>query len=155
MILLLQPETGDDLQWEKAGVLEVADVIAVQKADLPKAEQVAEQVRAALELSDGPPIPVLLVSAKTGQNIAQLWQILSDTQGSERSRDSRSTKESELLRLAIAEMTRRFQQLQTHRSIEMQEVANEYQQGRLSEREVGQVLFDLCSTCSDYPEKRG
>src|SRR5262245_31908878 len=33
VVLLLQPETGDDLQWEKAGVLEVADVIAIHKAD--------------------------------------------------------------------------------------------------------------------------
>ena len=35
VVLLLQPETGDDLQWEKAGVLEVADVIVIHKADLP------------------------------------------------------------------------------------------------------------------------
>ena len=28
VVLLLQPETGDDIQWEKAGLLEVADVIA-------------------------------------------------------------------------------------------------------------------------------
>ena len=27
LVLLLQPETGDDLQWEKAGLLEVADVV--------------------------------------------------------------------------------------------------------------------------------
>ena len=38
-VLLLQPETGDDIQWEKAGLLEVADVIAIHKADLPQAEQ--------------------------------------------------------------------------------------------------------------------
>ena len=38
LVLLLQPESGDDLQWEKAGVLEVADVIAIHKADLPGAE---------------------------------------------------------------------------------------------------------------------
>ena len=35
VVLLLQPETGDDLQWEKAGLLEVADVVVVHKADLP------------------------------------------------------------------------------------------------------------------------
>ena len=35
LVLLLQPETGDDLQWEKAGLLEVADVMRIHKADLP------------------------------------------------------------------------------------------------------------------------
>src|SRR5207244_8456315 len=48
LVLLLQPETGDDLQWEKAGVLEVADVIFIQKADLPGAERAEAQVRAML-----------------------------------------------------------------------------------------------------------
>ena len=38
VVLLLQPETGDDLQWEKAGVLEVADVVVIHKADLPGAD---------------------------------------------------------------------------------------------------------------------
>ena len=35
VILLLQTETGDELQWEKAGLLEAADVIVIHKADLP------------------------------------------------------------------------------------------------------------------------
>jgi putative protein kinase ArgK-like GTPase of G3E family len=76
VVLLLQPETGDDLQWEKAGVLEVADVIAVQKADLPGAESVEAQVRATLSLSNGPAVPVLRVSAKTAQNLDQLWKTI-------------------------------------------------------------------------------
>src|SRR5262249_27176482 len=40
VVLLLQPETGDDLQWEKAGLLEVADVVVIHKADLPGADRV-------------------------------------------------------------------------------------------------------------------
>src|SRR5262249_3228184 len=44
VVLLLQPETGDDLQWEKAGLLEIADVVVIHKADLPGAEAVEAQV---------------------------------------------------------------------------------------------------------------
>ena len=66
VVLLLQPETGDDLQWEKAGVLEVADVVVVHKGDLPGADQVVAQVKAALELSHAGPVPVLKVSAACG-----------------------------------------------------------------------------------------
>ena len=43
LVLLLQPETGDDVQWEKAGILECADIVAVHKADLPAADQTAAQ----------------------------------------------------------------------------------------------------------------
>src|SRR5579883_2886232 len=53
LVLLLQPETGDDLQWEKAGLLEVADVIVVHKADLPAADRVEAQVLAMLALGSG------------------------------------------------------------------------------------------------------
>src|SRR5207244_1070816 len=75
VVLLLQPETGDDLQWEKAGILEVADILAVNKADLPGADQVAAQVRASIELSKHA-VPVLEVSAKTGSGLAELWQTI-------------------------------------------------------------------------------
>jgi LAO/AO transport system ATPase len=72
VVFLLQPEAGDDLQWEKAGLMEVADIIAVNKADLPGADQAAAQVRTALELGGGRPVPVILVSAKTGQGMDEL-----------------------------------------------------------------------------------
>jgi len=76
VVLLVQPETGDDLQWEKAGILEVADIIAVHKADLPGAERTAASVRAALDLPGARSIPVLLVSAKTGSGVEELWQTI-------------------------------------------------------------------------------
>src|SRR5439155_7956835 len=72
LVLLLQPETGDDLQWEKAGLLEVADVIVIHKADLPGADRVEAQVLAALALSHAPAGPVLRVSGRTGARVAEL-----------------------------------------------------------------------------------
>lgn len=76
VVLLLQPETGDELQWEKAGVLEVADVIVIHKADLPGADRAAQQVRATLELAGGPTVPVLLVSSRSGKGIGELVDAL-------------------------------------------------------------------------------
>src|SRR5262249_45071975 len=69
VVLLLQPETGDDLQWEKAGLLEVADVIAIHKADLPGAERVEAQVKSILGLSARPPVPIVRLSSKTGDGV--------------------------------------------------------------------------------------
>lgn len=76
VLLLLQPESGDDLQFEKAGVFEVADVIAVHKADLPGAEQTAAQVRAALDVCKPSAVPVLQVSSKARRGIEELWDVL-------------------------------------------------------------------------------
>jgi LAO/AO transport system ATPase len=72
LVLLVQPETGDDLQWEKAGILEVADVVVVHKADLPGADRAESQLRAMLALS-GSDVPILSVSAKTVVGIDKLW----------------------------------------------------------------------------------
>jgi LAO/AO transport system ATPase len=76
VVLLLQPETGDDLQWEKAGVLEVADVLVLHKADLPGADNVEAQVKASLALSSRDSPPVLRVSSRTGDGVAQLWDTI-------------------------------------------------------------------------------
>ncbi|MBI3822534.1 MAG: methylmalonyl Co-A mutase-associated GTPase MeaB [Planctomycetes bacterium] len=76
VVLMLQPESGDDVQWEKAGILECADVIVVHKSDMPTAEQTAAQVRAALDLSMGRSVPVLRVSTKANQGHAELWQAI-------------------------------------------------------------------------------
>jgi LAO/AO transport system kinase len=72
VVLLVQPESGDELQWEKAGVLEIADVIVVHKADLPGAEQTAAHARAELDLVRPSGVPVLRVSSKTGAGMQEL-----------------------------------------------------------------------------------
>src|SRR5262245_61379433 len=76
VVLLLQPESGDELQWEKAGVVEVADIVVIHKSDLPGADQTAAQVRGALGLSSQSQAEVLAVSSKTGQGVEELWQMI-------------------------------------------------------------------------------
>ena len=73
LIVLVQPETGDELQWEKAGQLEVADLVVIHKADLPGADRVAAQVHEHLNLPGSRPIPVLKASAAKGDGLDQLW----------------------------------------------------------------------------------
>src|SRR5262249_34814531 len=40
LILLVTPAAGDEIQWEKAGVIELADLVVVNKSDMPGAERV-------------------------------------------------------------------------------------------------------------------
>ncbi len=76
VVLLVQPEAGDELQWEKAGILEIADIVAVNKADLPAAERVEAQLRAMLHLPGCPPKPVLRISGSKGEGLAELWSAI-------------------------------------------------------------------------------
>ncbi len=79
-LVLALPGAGDELQGLKKGVIELADMIAVNKADgdnLPRAKAAAADYRAALHiLSPRSPNwtpPVMIYSALTGEGIADLW----------------------------------------------------------------------------------
>ena len=69
------PEMGDEIQAIKAGLLEVADVIVVNKGDRPGAERAARQLRAMQARAGGrfaKPPPILLTTATTGEGVAKL-----------------------------------------------------------------------------------
>ncbi len=123
LVLLLQPETGDDLQWEKAGLFEVADVIVIHKADLPGADRVEAQVLATLALSMAPPPPVLRVTARSGQGLAELWEIV------KRLPLKRPTRADgrELLRLAQELLASRF--ASAERQADVQQIIAKWQSG--------------------------
>ena len=104
LVLLLQPETGDDLQWEKAGLLEVADVVAIHKADLPGAERVEAQVLAALALSPGRGAAGAARQRRTGAGVEALWTAIAACPLRRAARDAGA----ELLRLAQETLAARF-----------------------------------------------
>ena len=73
VIVLVQPETGDELQWEKAGQLEIADIVVVHKADLPSADCAFSQLRDLLNLPGSRSLPVVRVSSSKGLGVDELW----------------------------------------------------------------------------------
>jgi LAO/AO transport system kinase len=79
-LVLMLPGAGDELQGLKKGVVELADMIAINKADgdnLARAQTAAAEYRAALHIlgarSPHWSPPVVTYSALTGEGIAQLW----------------------------------------------------------------------------------
>ena len=73
LILVESPGRGDSIQAEKAGVLEVADIVVVNKADLGGAEIVRDDIVHSLEISGGG-VPVMLTEALNGVGIAPLLE---------------------------------------------------------------------------------
>jgi LAO/AO transport system ATPase len=73
VVVLVQPETGDELQWEKAGLLEIADIVVVHKADLSSASHVEAQLRELLNMPGCRPVPVVRVSSTKDTGVGELW----------------------------------------------------------------------------------
>src|SRR5437868_5911990 len=84
-LVLMLPGAGDELQGLKKGVVEIADMIAINKADgdnLKRAKAAAAEYRAALHIlnprSPSWSPPVVTYSALTGDGVAELWASVLD-----------------------------------------------------------------------------
>jgi LAO/AO transport system ATPase len=75
VVLVVQPQTGDELQWEKAGILEIADVVVVNKSDLPGADQTVTEIKQQLQTRQ-PIIPVVKTSVSRQQGIDEFCRTL-------------------------------------------------------------------------------
>jgi LAO/AO transport system kinase len=88
-VVVQAPEMGDEVQAIKAGLLEVADIVVVNKGDRPGADRAVAQLRAMLTVgaqhdraarAAGRPVPkrpdVLLATATTGSGVADLLAAL-------------------------------------------------------------------------------
>ena len=79
VVLALMPGSGDSVQALKAGIMEIPDVIAINKADHPQARTTANDVRQVLALApSGPQPPILLTEAVRGEGVARLWQAIDE-----------------------------------------------------------------------------
>jgi LAO/AO transport system kinase len=102
------PEMGDEVQAIKAGLLEVADIIAVNKADRPGAARAARQLKAMLSTAGGrikrdPPL-VLLTTATTGEGVAELVDAIDAHRAAAREPASARRRAANQLRRALSEL---------------------------------------------------
>ncbi len=76
VVLVLMPGSGDSVQALKAGIMEIPDVIAINKMDHPAAKTMLNEVRSILSLDKERAWkpPIVLTEATTGQNVPELWE---------------------------------------------------------------------------------
>jgi LAO/AO transport system kinase len=81
VLLVLMPGSGDSVQALKAGIMEIPDVIAINKMDHPAAKTMLNEVRSILALApagrDGEAAwrpPIVLTDAIRGEGVRELWE---------------------------------------------------------------------------------
>jgi LAO/AO transport system kinase len=118
VLLVLMPGSGDAVQALKAGIMEIPDVIAVNKRDHPAAQTMLQEVRSIVALDperDRRP-PILLTEALRGEGVPELWEALERRRGElaergelARRRERNLTEEVEAL--AVARLRERVRRL--------------------------------------------
>ena len=79
-VLVNNPGTGDDIQAMKAGIIEVADILVVNKSDLPGADMLVSQLKALLSLapSNDYEVPLISTIATQGEGMSDLANIVDE-----------------------------------------------------------------------------
>jgi len=118
VVLALMPGSGDSIQALKAGVMEIPDIIVVNKADHPMTDTMIREVRGVLALAenhDGWQVPILRTEAARGEGVAELGRMITEhremieAEGTLELRRARNLR-SEVLGIAASRMRRRLEE---------------------------------------------
>ena len=116
IVLVLMPGSGDSIQALKAGVMEIPDIIVVNKADHPMTDTMIREIRGVLSL--GPSgtwrVPIIRTEAAKGEGVAELAEKIGEhrahieAEGTLDERRARNLR-NEVLELAASRMRRRLE----------------------------------------------
>jgi LAO/AO transport system kinase len=116
IVLVLMPGSGDSIQALKAGVMEIPDIIVVNKADHPMTDTMIREIRGVLSLGPSTSwrVPIVKTEAAKGEGVAELAEKISEhrehieAEGTLDERRARNLR-NEVLELAASRMRRRLE----------------------------------------------
>jgi LAO/AO transport system kinase len=133
-IIVTAPGLGDDIQAMKAGLLEIADILVVNKADLDGADRTLHQLRSALSLRahGRDAVPVLKTSAVTAEGMAELWAAI-EAFGAKRLAEGVAPRRRRRARYLIARAAADLvaQRIKDGANAELEQLADDVLAGRL------------------------
>jgi len=156
IVLVLMPGSGDSIQALKAGVMEIPDVIVINKADHPLTDTMVREIRGVLSLAnlDRTPeqvrgswrVPIVKTEASRGEGVDELVQRLDEhrehilAEGQLDERRARNLR-NEVLAIATARMRRRLEE-ELHGDAEFQSLIDQVIERRLDPASAAAALLD-------------
>jgi LAO/AO transport system kinase len=116
IVLVLMPGSGDSIQALKAGVMEIPDIIVVNKSDHPMTDTMIREIRGVLSLGPSTSwrVPIVKTEAAKGEGVAELAEKISEhrehieAEGTLDERRARNLR-NEVLELAASRMRRQLE----------------------------------------------
>jgi LAO/AO transport system kinase len=107
VLVVLTPDAGDEIQAFKAGIMEIADIFVINKADHPGAEKMERQLRAMLDLGlpDKDKPPVIKAVATKGQGMDGMLSEVNRLMG-KRDRSDQEVRRKRLLAWMLRDVIR-------------------------------------------------
>src|ERR671916_177423 len=117
VVLVLMPGSGDSIQALKAGVMEIPDVIVVNKSDHPLTDTMVREIRGTLSLAPqhGWRVPIVQTEASRGEGVEEVAKAIEEHRAhirNEGTLDERRRRNlmNEVLALAAARLRRRLEE---------------------------------------------
>src|SRR6187431_722352 len=131
VVLALMPGSGDSIQALKAGIMEIPDVIVVNKADHPLTDTMVREIRGVLSLGpqEGWRVPIVKTEASRGEGVEELAEkigehrVFIEEQGTLAERRRRNLM-NEVVALAAGRMRRKLE-AEVHGDAEVQRLLDE------------------------------
>src|SRR4051794_21577380 len=148
VVLALMPGSGDSIQALKAGVMEIPDVIVVNKADHPLTDTMVREIRGVLSLGPktGWRVPIVRTQASIGEGVEELAERIAEhrehivAEGTLEERRRRNLR-NEVMELATVRLRRRLEE-SVRGDESLQELLDEVVARRLDPATAAQQLLD-------------
>jgi LAO/AO transport system kinase len=148
VVLALMPGSGDSIQALKAGVMEIPDVIVVNKSDHPLTDTMVREIRGVLSLGPktGWRVPIVRTQASTGAGVEELAERIAEhrehivSEGTLEERRRRNLR-NEVLELATVRLRRRLE-ASVREDESLQQLLDEVVARRLDPASAAQRLLD-------------
>ena len=155
VVLVLMPGSGDSIQALKAGIMEIPDVIVINKADHPLTDTMVREIRGVLSLANldhtadragGWRVPIVKTEAERGRGVEELVQRLDEhraqihAEGRLAERRGRNLR-NEVLALASARMRRQLEE-ELRGDAEFQRLLDEVVERRLDPASAAAALLE-------------
>jgi LAO/AO transport system kinase len=148
VVLVLMPGSGDSIQALKAGVMEIPDVIAVNKADHPLTDTMVREIRGVLSLGpqEGWRVPIVKTEASRGEGMEELSERIAahrehiDSEGTLAERRRRNLM-NEVVALAAGRLRRKLE-AEVREDASVQELLDEVVSRRLDPASAAAKLLE-------------
>jgi LAO/AO transport system kinase len=148
VVLALMPGSGDSIQALKAGVMEIPDIIVINKKDHPLIDTMVREIRGVLSLGEqkGWRVPIVQCEASRGEGIEELWEKMAEhrkyieEEGTLSERRRRNLM-NEVLALATSRLRRKLEE-SIHEDASVQELLDEVVARRLDPASAATKLLE-------------